>query len=89
MAILIAYFISMKTANIAEFKNKLGQFIALIEQGEIVQICKRNIPIARLVPVAGTKKKNRTNLGCGLGSVKINGDLTEPMIPEDNWDMLR
>lgn len=79
----------MKVANIAEFKNNLSRFISLVEQGEVVEICKRNIPIAHLIPLAPKNKMNYTRLGCGLGSVTVKGDLTEPMIPENHWEMLK
>ncbi len=79
----------MKVANIAEFKNNLSKFLSLVEEGEMIEICKRNIPIAHLVPLGYKKKKNRTRLGCGRGSVRIHTDLTEPMIPEENWEMLK
>jgi len=79
----------MKTANIAELKNNLSSFIALVEQGQVVQICKRNIPVAHLIPLDPPKKKNQTQLGCGQGSARVKGDLTEPMIPEASWNMLQ
>lgn len=77
----------MKTTNIGEFKDNLGKFIRFIEQGEVIEIRKGNIPIAKIIPYETSKSGNRTVLGCGMGSVKILGDLTEPLIPEDTWDM--
>ena len=79
----------MKVANIAEFKNNLSKILALVEQGESVKICKRNIPIAQLIPLAPKQKRNHTRLGCGRGSVHVKADLTEPMIPEESWKMLK
>ncbi len=79
----------MKVANIAEFKNNLSKILALVEQGESVKICKRNIPIAQLIPLDPKQKRNHTRLGCGRGSVQVRGDLTEPMIPEESWEMLK
>ncbi|OGQ96726.1 MAG: hypothetical protein A2521_07235 [Deltaproteobacteria bacterium RIFOXYD12_FULL_57_12] len=78
----------MKIANIAEFKNNLSKYLALVEQGEEIEICKRNIPVARLVSSGPRKKTNRTVLGCGHGSVQVKVDLTEPLIPQDSWEML-
>jgi prevent-host-death family protein len=40
----------MKVANIAELKNNLSKFISFVEQGEVVEICKRNVPVAKLIP---------------------------------------
>jgi antitoxin (DNA-binding transcriptional repressor) of toxin-antitoxin stability system len=77
----------MKTANIGELKNNLSKFIGYVEKGEVVAVCKRNIPIAMLVPHRSKTTSNQTKLGCGMGTVQIKGDLTEPLIPEDTWDM--
>ena len=81
---------AMIETNIAELKNNLSKFLSIVEKGQAIQICKRNIPIARLVPWESAKtKKNLTQLGCGQGSVKIKSDLTAPMIPEESWEMLQ
>lgn len=79
----------MKTANIADFKAHFGQFMATVERGEEVQICKRNVPIAVVVPIESDSHGPRTKLGCGSGTVKIIGDLTEPAFCLDDWDALR
>jgi prevent-host-death family protein len=80
----------MKTANIGELKDNLSKFINFVEQGEVIEICKRNIPIALLIPHDSRRRTpNRTQLGCGEGTVQVKGDLTEPLIPEDSWEMLR
>lgn len=78
----------MRTANIAEVKNHFSHFVALAEEGETIQLCRRNVPVARLVPMVPGHRKNRTVLGCGAGTVQIRGDLTEPAIAADEWDML-
>ena len=83
----MTYNIAMKIANIAEFKNHLSSFLAAVEAGEEVEVRKRNVPVARVVPVIN-RHKNRTVLGCGRGSVVTIGDLTEPQIPESDWEML-
>jgi prevent-host-death family protein len=76
----------MKIANIAEFKNHLSRFLSAVEAGEEVEVHKRNVPIARIIPIP-RKHTNRTELGCGVGSAETKGDLTVPLIPEDNWEM--
>jgi prevent-host-death family protein len=87
MAKLLTYSSNMKTANIGELKDNLSKIMNLVEHGERVEIRKRNIPIALLIPVGVGKTGNRTKLGCGLGTVQTIGDVTEPLIPEDSWDM--
>ena len=82
----MAYDIDMKVANIADLKNNLSRFISLVESGEEIEVRKRNIPVARVVPIQQTAK-NKTVLGCGRDSAKIYGDLTEPLIPLEDWNM--
>jgi prevent-host-death family protein len=82
----MANIMAMKKANIAEFKNSLSQFIADVERGEEIEIRRRNLPIARVVPIPA-EGRNRTKLGQGRGTVQIRGDLTEPLIPETDWEM--
>ena len=75
MAVFLACIVAMKTANIGDFKDNLSKFVNFVEQGEVVEICKRNNPIALLVPHRSRKALNRTQLGCGLGTVRIKWDL--------------
>lgn len=89
MARFLAYILTMKTANIGQLKDNLSKFLSFVEKGEVITICKRNIPVAMLIPHDASNKVNKTKLGCGKGTVKVNSDLTEPMIPEDTWDMHR
>ncbi len=81
----MCYYIAMKIANIAELKNRLSEFLSYVERGEEIEVRKRNIPIARVVPIL-KEPSNRTELGCGLNTVSIKGDLTQPLIDESNWD---
>jgi prevent-host-death family protein len=77
----------MKMANIADFKNNLSYYISLVEKGEEIEVCRRNIPVAKVTPVNHIHQ-NKTELGCGRGSVQFTeADLTEPLIPENRWDM--
>lgn len=81
MAMKMVYFVVMKVANIAEFKNNLSEILALVAHGEVVEIRKRNVPVAHLVPIDSKERCNRTELGCGRESVQVKTDLTEPLIP--------
>jgi len=78
---------TMKKTSIADLKNRLSEHISLVEKGEEIEVCKRNIPVARFVPIR-PNKPNNTRLGCGAGTVEIFGDLTRPLIPPSDWDML-
>lgn len=45
--------------NTHEAKAKLSEYLAAVEAGEIVQICRRNVPIAQLVPLPKTETEPR------------------------------
>jgi len=77
----------MASANVAEIKNHFSDYLKMVMNGEPVEVCKRNVAVARMVPVS-VHHKNKTSLGCGKGSVKIKGDLTEPAMDESSWNML-
>jgi len=77
----------VKTANVADFKKHLSAFLSMVEKGETVEICRRNIPIAQLVGIP-RQPQNHTVLGCGEGSVVFHGSVTEPLIPVESWEML-
>jgi antitoxin (DNA-binding transcriptional repressor) of toxin-antitoxin stability system len=89
MANYMAYTFDMKSANIAEFKDHLGKYLAIVEKGGKVQICRRNIPLAMIIPSKQESAAiNKTQLGCGKGSVVIHADLTEPSSSPNDWNML-
>ena len=88
----LAMFMAMsKAVNIAEFKDRLSELLALVEQGGEVIICRRNVPLARVEPIRRPTPTSRPRgvVGCMKGTVKIHGDLTEPCVPEDDWEMLK
>ncbi|MDD2598096.1 MAG: type II toxin-antitoxin system prevent-host-death family antitoxin [Kiritimatiellae bacterium] len=77
----------MRSVNVAEMKTHFSNYLKMVMNGEPVEVCKRNVAVARIVPVV-LKRINKTRLGCGKGSVKINGDITEPAISAFSWNML-
>ena len=79
----------MESANIGQVREHLAEYLARVEEGEEVEVRRRNVPIARIVPVKKPHNVNRTKLGCAKGTVKILGSLTDPFIPESDWEMLR
>jgi len=92
LAMKMAKLLAMSThVNIADFKNKLGDYLAMVEKGAKVIVCRRNVPVARFESVESTERHhvNRSKLGSMKGTVKIMGDLTEPLIPEEDWEMLK
>ncbi len=54
----------MITANIAEAKAHLSEYLAAVEQGETVTICRRNVPVAEIKPLVRPRREARP---IGLG----------------------
>ncbi len=77
------------SANLAKVKEHLSAYIARVEKGERVVICRRNRPAAQLVPVDDSRAENRTKLGSAKGSVVVKCDLTEPAMEASDWEALR
>jgi antitoxin (DNA-binding transcriptional repressor) of toxin-antitoxin stability system len=64
--------------NIHEVKTHLSKYLELVEGGETVVVCKRNIPIAEIRPLE--KKKRRTpKLGWAEGQGKILPSFDDPL----------
>ena len=80
---------AMITVNMAELRAHLSEYLADVEQGQEVEICKRNRGVARMVRPPPAIAGNRTRLGSARGSVRILGDIVAPAIPESDWEMLR
>ena len=80
-------YIWIMQASVAELKAHLSKVLSKVEKGEKCLVLKHNKPIAEVVPVRN-RQRNRTRIGCAVGTAKIHGDLTEPLIPEEDWDML-
>jgi len=79
----------MRATDISELKNNLNEVLFYVENGESFRIYRQNVPIARLIPCEKKKSENKTVPGCGLGTVQVKSDLTEPMIPDKDWEMLK
>jgi prevent-host-death family protein len=87
----LAIFLAMnKTVNVAEFKNRFSELLALVENGDEVIVCRRNVPLARVEPIRkpAARRAQHSVVGCMKGTVRIHGDLTGPCIPEGDWEML-
>ena len=92
MARNLAMFLAMSTVvNIAEFKDRLSEFLEVVEKGGEVIVCRRNVPLAKIEPIrkATPEKPKNSVLGCMKGTVAIRGNLSESCIPEADWEMLR
>lgn len=75
----------MRSIRASEFKAKcLAILDEVNETGEPVTILKRGRPVARLLPAL--KEQGRYPQETLRGTVKILGDVLEPVLPPDAWD---
>lgn len=71
----------MKKLNIHEVKTQLSRYLLLLEKGETILLCKRNVPIAEIRPLPRARKVKRP-IGLAKGEFTIPHEFFEPL-PDD------
>ncbi len=74
----------MIKANIHEVKEQLSSYLARIEKGETVLVCRRNVPVAELRSLPRRPSKRRP-IGLARGQITLADDFFEPL-PADMLD---
>ncbi|MCP4575333.1 MAG: type II toxin-antitoxin system Phd/YefM family antitoxin [Deltaproteobacteria bacterium] len=74
----------MISSNINEIKTHFSSFLAKVSNGETVVVCKRNVPIAEIKPIAALPNKKRPIglAGKEYPGFEIGDAFFEPL-PED------
>lgn len=71
-----------------EFKARCLELMDRVaERRETYVITKRGKPVARLVPME--RSREETLFGRLRGMAEIVGDLTAPVVPPEEWEVLR
>lgn len=70
-----------KVLNVHDAKTHLSKYLARVEQGETIVLCRRNQPVAELRPVRQKRSEARP-LGLERGRLFIGPEFDEPL-PED------
>jgi prevent-host-death family protein len=73
----------MTTVNMHEAKTRFSKLVAQVEAGEEVLIARDGKVVAKLVRA---ESKSRAKFGFAKGSLKVIGDINDPM-PDDWLDM--
>jgi prevent-host-death family protein len=71
---------TMIRVNIAEAKTQLSRHLERVERGETVVICRRNVPIAEIRPIAPRSTEPRP-IGMDRG-MEVRAPFFEPL-PDD------
>lgn len=74
----------MVRVNIHEAKTHLSRYLAEVEKGETVLVCRRNEPIAEIRPVKQPRVERRP-IGLAAGTFEVPESFFEPL-PEDLLD---
>lgn len=69
----------MIKVNVHEAKAKLSEYLAAVEQGETIVVCRRNLPIAEIRPIQPVRTQPRP-----LGLAPDRGTP----IPPEFWEPL-
>ncbi len=70
--------VTMKYVNVHEAKARLSEYLARVETGETVVICRRNRPIAELRALAPTRIEPRP-IGLAKGLFEVPESFSEPL----------
>lgn len=71
--------------NIHEAKTHLSAYLARVEAGETILLCKRNVPIAEIRPLPQKRKEPRP-IGLAKGTFDVPDSFYEPL-PEALLDL--
>lgn len=67
--------------NIHEAKTHLSRYLAELERGETILLCKRNVPIAEIRPLPSRRHTPRP-VGLAKGRITVPDAFFEPL-PEE------
>ena len=70
----------MIRVNVQDAKTNLSRYLEQVEAGETVVLCRRNVPIAEMRPIAQAPRKRR-KLGLARGTCQLAADFD--VLPEE------
>jgi prevent-host-death family protein len=74
----------MKSVNIAELKNRLNIYLNEVKAGEEILVLDRNQPVARIVPLTGSRDDDEELLAlASQGKLRLG----EGRLEEAFWEM--
>lgn len=67
--------------NVHEAKTHLSRYLARLAAGESIILCKRNVPIAEIRPLAAARKEPRP-IGLAKGRIRVPPEFFDPLPDE-------
>lgn len=79
----------MKSLPVGEFKAQFSEVLEKVQQGETIEIVfgKKKTPVARIVPINGSKPKKKRKLGAWEGKVQVTFAPNFKMTDEELLDL--
>ncbi len=71
------YSLTMITINVAEAKARFSHYLDTVQRGEIIIVCRRNVPIAEIRPLPHLPRRER-RVGIDRGMV-VPASFFEPL----------
>ena len=81
MVMFMVYYLVMIRINIHEAKTHLSRYLERLRKGERILLCKRNVPIAEIVPLPSARTRRRP-IGRATGEFQVPESFFEPL-PDD------
>ena len=81
----LVHTLRMIKLNIHEAKTHLSKYLARLEKGETIVLCRRNTPIAEIRPLPPQRKKRRP-LGLAAGKFSVPDSFFDPL-PDELIDL--
>ncbi len=82
LANYIGYYLGMLRINMHDAKTNLSKYVEQVEDGEVVQLCRRNVPVAEIRKIESEPARKKRKIGLGK-------ELFGPWeMPDSFWDPL-
>ena len=73
----------MTKLNIHEAKTHLSKYVAQVQEGETIILCKNDIPVAQITPLPKEKRPKRKLFGLAKGKVINMDHFNDPLTEEE------
>jgi len=78
MAMKLVYYMTMIRLNVHEAKTHLSRYLERVLQGEVILLCRRNVPIAEIRALPSKRTRKRP-VGLGRGEFVLPESFFEPL----------
>jgi antitoxin (DNA-binding transcriptional repressor) of toxin-antitoxin stability system len=68
--------------NVHEAKTHLSKYLDELANGEVIVLCRRNVPIAEIRGIPKVERKTARPIGLDQGSFEVGPEFFDPL-PED------